>query len=129
MAAAESQTPTSTAPPLLGWPLAALPLRARLGVGLLLAAAMVVAAIFASHAYPHTTVSASAELEQRIAEVDHDPTVVSWDNAVIGDLLIERFYILDTTTGERYISDFLKGRISGIQVVKREDEPAQDVLL
>ena len=129
MAAAESQSTGATAPPLLGWPFSALPLRAKLAAGLLLVVAIVAAGVIGSKTYPHSTASASAELERRIAAVDHDPTVASWDDAVVGDLLVERFYILDTTTGERYISDFLKGRISGIQVVKREDEPAQDVLL
>jgi hypothetical protein len=116
-------------PPLIGWPLSRLGAFPRIGALALAIAAIAIAAFVGSRYYPGAGGESANELEKRIAEVDRDPTVASWDDTVVGDLLVERFYILDTATGERYVADFLKGRISGIENVQREDQPDSNVLL
>ncbi len=126
---AETGADKRTAPALLGWPFSALPLSARLSLAALLAGVLLLAGYFGAHGYPHTAPPQGSELEKRIAAVDRDPTVGSWDDTLSGDLLVERFYILDTTTGDRYVADFLKGRITGVEVVQREDQDPADVLL
>ncbi len=120
---------SSSAPHLLGWPFTAMPARARLGVLGLALIALAVAVFVGSRSYPQSKPAEGSELERRIAEVMHDPTVASWDSAIVGDLLIERFYVLDLVSGDRYVADFLKGRIDGVEVVRREDQPDADVLL
>src|SRR5207247_1189259 len=72
-------------------------------------------AYLAANNYPGSRPPSSTELEKRVALVFGDPTIMQPDERVLGDFLIERFYILNALSGERYIADFLKGTIRGIQ--------------
>jgi hypothetical protein len=51
------------------------------------------------------------------------------DGVITGDLLIERFYVLDSTTGEQYIADMLKGRVQGVQESTNENGQVTYALL
>jgi hypothetical protein len=121
--------PGPRTPPLLGWPFTALSPRARLALLSLAAGVTILAGMAGARAYPRSGPAKTSDLERQIAAFAHDPTVASWDDAIIGDLLVERFYILDMNSGEHYIADFLKGRIYGVQVVEQEDQPPAAVLL
>jgi len=62
--------------------------------------------------YPDTSLPRGTDAERAIANVFGVPE--DTDGVVTGDLLIERFYVLDSTTGEQYVADILKGRVQGI---------------
>jgi hypothetical protein len=128
VAAELTPRPEESAPPLLGWPVAGLSRRLKVLVGVLVLAAIAASAVAGALFYPRTSNSPS-EIEARIIAFDRDPTVASWDDTLVGDFLVERFYILDTASGEHYIADFLKGRITDMQIVEREDLPTQEILL
>lgn len=128
MAVSESG-PIGPPPSLLGRPLTHLPLWAKLALLVLVVAGLAVAAAVASNSYPRSAAPQATMLERRIAEVMRDPTVQAWDDSIVGDLLVERFYILDLGNGGRYVADFLKGRIDGVEVVPREDEAPADIFL
>jgi hypothetical protein len=55
-----------------------------------------------------------SRVERRIAEIYGRPDDAA-DDKVVGDILIERFYAVDAETGQRYIADVVKGRVTGIQ--------------
>jgi hypothetical protein len=93
-----------------------LPLAFRAGLGLLAVASLVVAAEVAASNYPRSQPLEGRRLEARIAELFSAPTVHEPDDVISGDFLIERFYVLDLSSGERYVADFMKGRIQGVQI-------------
>ncbi len=94
--------------------------RKKLALVLATALAVVGAAYAAATHYPVAGPPDGTELERRIVQVFGDPSVHDADDRVTGDLLIERFYILDLPTGDRYIADFLKGKIEAVQSVSAE---------
>lgn len=53
----------------------------------------------------------------------------SGDENITGDLLVERFYIIDADTGDRYVGDFLKGRVMGIVTTAQGGFPDYSLLL
>jgi hypothetical protein len=64
--------------------------------------------------YPDGAPPQGSELEANIAHVFGVPRD-NIDGRIIGDLLVERFYVLDAETGSRYVCDLMKGRISSVQ--------------
>ena len=128
MTAAPDSLPEAT-PTLLGWPVAGLPLRAKLALALLTAGALTLVGVVASKEHPRDVPRVGSVLERQVAEMFRDPTVDSWDGGLGGDFLVERFYILDVVTGDRYVADLLKGRINGVEVVQREDQSPTNVFL
>jgi hypothetical protein len=129
MAASESSPAGRAPPPLLGWRLSALPARLKWALASLAMAVVLLAGFIASQIHPLGGAPEGSDLEKRIIEVSRDPTVDSWDDALRGDFLVERFYILDLNSGERYVADNLKGRISDVEVVRQEDRPEATLLL
>ncbi|HXH23544.1 MAG TPA: hypothetical protein VNN10_16125 [Dehalococcoidia bacterium] len=127
--AAEPATAGTSTPPLAGWPLASLPARVKVALLLVAVGLLTIAGVVASREYPRPGLRDATELERQIIAVFRDPAVEVWDETLIGDLLVERFYIADVVTGERYVADLLKGRIDGIEVVPREDQPEAAVYL
>jgi hypothetical protein len=91
------------------------PLPAPLRVALvpILAALLALVGWLAAIHYPRLAPPQGTELERRIAGVFGVPRG-RVDDRVVGDYLVERFYAMDVETGERYIADVLKGRITGI---------------
>lgn len=77
-------------------------------------------AYFGAINYPGSRPPSSTELEKKVATVFGDPTIKQPDEHVLGDFLVERFYILNALSGERYIADYLKGTIRGIQNVSAD---------
>jgi hypothetical protein len=128
-AAGAGLAPERRTPPLLGWPFTALSARARLALLSLAAGVIILAGVVGARVYPRSGPAKPSDLERQIAAFTHDPTVASWDDAIVGDLLVERFYILDLNSGDHYVADFLKGRIYGVEVVQQEDQPPANVLL
>jgi len=100
------EKPFSVAPPRHWW---------QRGLLLAVLAALIAgAAIAAARFYPDGAPPRGSELEAKIAGVFGVPAD-SIDGRVVGDLLIERFYAIDADTGNRYVGDFLKGRIQSVQ--------------
>jgi hypothetical protein len=64
--------------------------------------------------YPKAIPPRGTELEAGIARVFGVPRD-GIDDRVVGDFLIERFYVLDADTGNRYVGDLMKGRIDSVQ--------------
>ena len=89
---------------------------------LLLVAAAVIATVvyLALEFYPAQTPPPPTEVERRAAALFGLP-MQGADGKIVGDLLVERFYALDAETGERYVADFLKGRIQGLQSLGAEN--------
>ncbi|HLF77265.1 MAG TPA: hypothetical protein VJB57_07195 [Dehalococcoidia bacterium] len=83
---------------------------------LLIVTAGVIAAVvyLAANFYPDQTPPATSEVEQQAAALFGLPSDTD-DGKIVGDLLVERFYAIDVETGERYVADFLKGRIESVQ--------------
>ena len=79
------------------------------------AALLVGVGYLAANNYPNTSPPPGSQLERRIARVFAPPSQSEADDKLTGDLLVERFYILDVASGETYVADFLKGRIQGLQ--------------
>jgi hypothetical protein len=117
-------------PPLLGgYPFHRLPLWGR---ALLLAAtvaAVAGAVLWASGHLPDTSPPAGARLEARVVKLFGRPGPQASDSIATGDFLVERFYILDVATGDRFIADFLKGRVEGVQTSRSEEGDATYTLL
>jgi hypothetical protein len=126
---AASDAPAVARQPLLGWPLTILPVWSRWVIAGLAIIAIGAGAYIGSEFHPNQQATASSEIEGRIAGVFHDPAIAAWDDAIVGDFLIERFYLLDLNTGDRYIADFLKGRITDIEEVHLQDQPPGYVML
>jgi len=129
MAAIDHPALPPAAPAPLGWPLSALPGAVRLSLLLIAAGTVAIVGVIAARSHPQTPPPVGTELERQLAEVFHDHSMEFWDSAIIGDLLVERFYILDLLTGERYAADLLKGRIDGVEVVQREDQVPANVFV
>lgn len=66
--------------------------------------------------YPNAEPPAGNELEANIAGVFGVPRATI-DDRIVGDLLVERFYILDAESGSRYVGDLMKGRIQSVQTI------------
>src|SRR5688572_19719582 len=114
--------------------LLALPPRLRLGSRTKLALLAIVAgllflvAFLGSVFHPDTTPPRGSELEERVAAVFGQPEDI--DGRVIGDYLVERFYAVDIDTGERYVADLMKGRITEILSANLDsDRPTYTLLL
>jgi hypothetical protein len=114
--------------------LLALPGRVKLdaaeAVGLvtILTGALLVVAFLGWRLHPDTTPPRGSQLEERIAAVFGQPENI--DGRVIGDYLVERFYAVDIDTGERYVADLLKGRITDILSSNLDtDRPSYTLLL
>ena len=89
---------------------------------------LLLVAFLGSVFHPDTTPPRGSELEERIAAVFGQPEDI--DGRVIGDYLVERFYAVDTDTGERYVADLLKGRITEILSANLDsDRPTYTLLL
>lgn len=69
--------------------------------------------------YPDASPPRGTELEANIAGVFGVPRD-NIDGRIVGDLLVERFYVLDAETGSRYVCDLMKGRISSVQTTTIE---------
>jgi hypothetical protein len=95
---------------------------------------LTIAALFAAIGYvaateyPDGAPPSGTELESRIAHVFGVPRD-GIDNRIIGDLLVERFYVLDAETGSRYVCDLMKGRISSVQTATIEGGALQYTLV
>jgi hypothetical protein len=119
---AEPKALAEAAPPLLAWPLSRLPLHVKLALLSITVGVLALVGVVGSHEYPRGAARDGTQIEGEVAELFRDPTLEAWDRVLLGDLLVERFYIVDPTSGERYVADLLKGRIDGIQSVPREDQ-------
>jgi hypothetical protein len=64
--------------------------------------------------HPDASPPQGSEVEAKIAHVFGVPRD-GVDDRIVGDLLVERFYVLDAETGSRYVCDLMKGRISSVQ--------------
>ena len=105
-------------------PLSRLPRRARLAV-LVIVPLVVAAALYVGAAMPpDTTGPSSAEAASEIAGRFHIPADA--DETLIGDFLVERFYIYDTETGQRKVADIVKGRIQNVIVSMTGDWSGYD---
>jgi hypothetical protein len=80
---------------------AGLPLRTKLALALITLAVLAAVGVVASKEYPRDVPRVGTVLERQVAEIFRDPTVEAWDGELVGDLLVERFYILDLITGDR----------------------------
>ena len=111
---ADKQDSHMDSPRVLALP--ALKLSALTTLHLLLVATGVIAVVvyLALEFYPDQTPPPPTEVERQAAALFGLP-MQGADGKIVGDLLIERFYALDAETGERYVADFLKGRIQGLQ--------------
>jgi hypothetical protein len=107
-------------PRVFAWPALRLSALATLLLLLVASGAISVVVYLALEFYPDQTPPPPTEVERRAAALFGLP-VQSADGKVVGDLLIERFYALDAETGDRYIADFLKGRIQGLQNLGTEN--------
>lgn len=93
----------------------------RVGLGLGLIAMLVLVGFLAEALHPVSRPPQGTAVERQIATVFAAPSQTVTDGRITGDLMVERFYVLDQATGERYVVDFLKGRIQGLQTVTRPD--------
>jgi hypothetical protein len=84
-----------------------------------LAAAVALTAYHGSTTPPDVSHPDAQEAAQDIAATLHAPA--ESDNLLIGDYLIERFYILDVDSGERKVGDICKGRIIDVIVTVSGD--------
>jgi hypothetical protein len=81
-------------------------------VMLVIAGVLVPVGVWASTNHPDGR--NASRIERRIAEIYGRPDEGS-DDKVIGDILIERFYVVDPESGQRYVADVVKGRVKEIQ--------------
>ncbi len=93
--------------------------RVWLGVGLI--TLLLVVGFLADVLHPVSRPPQGSAVERQIATVFAAPSQAVADDRITGDLMVERFYILDMGSGERYVVDFLKGRIQGLQTLTRPD--------
>ena len=91
----------------------------RLLLAIVLAAALSGVGYAAFYNYPDTSLPRGTVAEERIAAVFGIPD--DTDGVITGDLLVERFYVLDSTTGDQYVADILKGRVQGVQESTNEN--------
>lgn len=78
--------------------------------------------------YPDGEPPRGNELEANVARVFGVPQG-KIDDRIVGDFLVERFYIIDAESGSRYVGDLLKGRISSIQSTPIEGGALQYTLV
>ena len=76
---------------------------------------------------PDTSAPSSTEAGNQIARALGVPD--SADDELMGDLLIERFYIFDIVTGQTKVGDVCKGRIKDVVVSKAGDWSGYDYRL
>ncbi len=107
--------------PLRGWQKAAL--------AAAVAGILVLVGFLAAELHPESGAPKGTALELRIAQVFAAPSQTEQDSRLTGDLLVERFYVLDLGTGERYVADFLKGRIEGLETVPRDGGSTMQMVL
>jgi hypothetical protein len=88
---------------------------------LLLAAAVCLpAAAYAGfHNHPRVTAPQHEDAGRFVAAVLHEPATA--DDDLIGDYVLERFYVVDKTTGKHHVADLLKGRVKDVASVIRQD--------
>lgn len=104
------------APPFFTGHLRRLPLPAKAGVLILVALSLFFAGRLGAANVPHVVPPEGKELEAAIAAYLVAPSPFATDSTIVGDYLVERFYILDLADGQRYIADFMKGQIEGVVV-------------
>src|SRR4051794_17255047 len=124
---ADKNVPTREAPHLLmEWPIR--PNRwIILGLVMLVAGLLVPVGVWAATNYPDGQAPRGSEAESRVAAVFGQPT--NADDTVVGDLLIERFYAVDSETGQRMIADVAKGRIRQLQAWSRDKNGATGYMM
>jgi hypothetical protein len=106
-----------------------LPLPIRLGLALLALVGLGAAGYYGATSYPDTSPPRGSALESRVASVFSLPRETA-DDSVVGDYLIERFYVIELDTGRRYVGDVMKGRITAVQASRRDvDGPDSYMLL
>ena len=117
---AGNRDPHVESPRVFAWP--ALKLSALATLHLLFVASAVISVVvyLALEYYPDKTPPTTTEVERQVAALFGLP-MQGADGKIVGDLLIERFYALDAETGDRYVADFLKGRIQGLQNLGSEN--------
>lgn len=100
-------------PPLFAFPLPR-PWWLRLLVLLLVVAILSGAGYLGATRYPEARPARGSAAEAEIARVFGVPRD-RIDDRIVGDFLVERFYILDAETGSRYVGDLMKGQIQSVQ--------------
>jgi hypothetical protein len=86
----------------------------RLLLALAVIAILSAAGYAAATEYPDGAPPRGTELEAGIARVFGVPRD-GIDDRIVGDFLVERFYVLDADSGSRYVGDLLKGKIDSLQ--------------
>lgn len=84
--------------------------------------------LLASTFHPGLPSRHGTDLERQIAFVFGLPKG-TLDGSIVGDYLVERFYVVDVESGDRYVADLLKGRIQGLQLLHREDGSSGAMML
>jgi hypothetical protein len=82
-------------------------------VVLVIAAVLIPVGVWAAGNHPDGL--NASRVERRVAEIYGRPDDPKTDDKVIGDILVERFYAVDTESGQRYVADVVKGRVKQIQ--------------
>ncbi len=85
------------------------------------------AAVVGAQRHPRSLPPAGDAAERRIAAVFSVPKGAS--DVLRGDYLVERFYALDRETGEVYVADMLKGRVTQALETTRQDYTGSYTLL
>jgi hypothetical protein len=96
-----------------------IPLYGRVLLGAAMTASLVVIAYLVITRPPDGLPPRGSEAERQIAAVFGVPP--SADEVISGDLLVERYYVLNVDTGERYVADFIRGRVQSVQTTVRRD--------
>jgi hypothetical protein len=107
-------------PPFFADSLQRLPFAARLLAAVLIVGSIAVAGRAALTSHPNvqpTAEDVQASIAQRLSSQAPFPV----DRVVVGDFLIERFYILDLSDGQRYVADLMKGQIEGIETIAQDE--------
>src|SRR3954470_25016591 len=76
----------------------------------ILAVGLAVVAYLAATNHPGSPSRQGTDLENQIANVFGVPRGKG-DGSIVGDYLVERFYVVDGESGDHYVADLLKGRI------------------
>ncbi|MPZ48623.1 MAG: hypothetical protein GEU75_04795 [Dehalococcoidia bacterium] len=105
--------------PVVSARLSRLPKTIKLAVLALAPIVLVIAGYFGMVSYPDASAPTAAEAARNIAATFHIPE--NADQVLVGDYLIERFYILDVETGQRKAGDICKGRVKDIVVTMAGD--------
>jgi hypothetical protein len=92
------------------------------------AVGLAVVAYLAATNHPGLPARQGTDLENQIANVFGVPRG-KVDGSIVGDYLVERFYVVDVESGDHYVADLLKGRIQGLQFLPRADGSNGAILL